>query len=77
MRLFDSLLIPQHPPATKEELSAARQPLHLRMPFLTAPLALGDAVHGVTQRLGIPECSPCQKRRQALNQAMQFDPWKT
>lgn len=28
---------------------------------------LGDAVHGVTRRLGVPHCDGCAQRKAALN----------
>lgn len=30
-------------------------------------MKIGDAIHAVTSRLGIPECGGCAKRREALN----------
>jgi len=33
---------------------------------------LGDLVSSITQTLGIPECEPCKRRKEALNKAF---PW--
>jgi hypothetical protein len=36
---------------------------------LREPVGLGDAVHRLTQALGVPECGGCAQRRAALNRA--------
>lgn len=34
---------------------------------LAGGLGVGDAVHGLTERLGIPQCQGCRDRQAALN----------
>jgi len=58
-------------------IDQARKPLHLKMPFLSQETGLGDAVKNLTERLGIPQCEPCKKRQEALNQRVRFNPWQT
>lgn len=52
-----------------------RQPVQIRVPFLSQQTGLGDAIGNVTQAAGVKPCTPCQKRKEALNQRVQLFPW--
>lgn len=49
-------------------------PKTLQVPGLKTAIGAGDVVAKVTTALGIKPCSPCQKRREQLNQALKFTP---
>lgn len=68
---------PSSQPNPANQVNQSRQPLHLRMPFLGQQVGLGDAIHGLTDALGIPQCKPCEERQRRANQAVQFMPWNT
>lgn len=36
------------------------------------PVGAGDVVHGITQRLGIPHCAKCAKRKARGNRTVAF-----
>ena len=46
----------------------------LHVPGLKAEIGAGDLVAKVTAKIGIKPCSPCQKRREQLNQALRLTP---
>jgi len=48
--------------------------LTVPVPGLKAEIGAGDVIAKVTAKLGIKPCSPCQKRREQLNQALKFTP---
>ena len=48
--------------------------LTLPVPGLKTEIGAGDVIAKVTTALGIKPCSPCQKRREQLNQALKFTP---
>jgi len=48
--------------------------LTLRVPGLKEETGAGDLVAKITTKLGIKPCSPCQKRRERLNQALKLTP---
>lgn len=56
--------------------NTSRGPVQLRVPFLSRPVAAGDAVKNMTQAVGIKPCSPCERRRQAMNRRLQFVPMR-
>ena len=48
--------------------------LTIRVPGLKTETGAGDLIAKVTTALGIKPCSPCQKRREQLNQKLKFTP---
>jgi hypothetical protein len=48
--------------------------LTIRVPGLKTETGAGDIVAKMTARLGIKPCTPCQKRREQLNQALKLTP---
>ena len=61
----------------QDEITNARQRLHLRIPFLRQETGLGDVIHRGTAALGIPQCGGCKKRQEMLNQVLRLNPWNT
>ncbi len=49
-------------------------PKTLQVPGLKTEIGAGDVIAKVTTALGIKPCTPCQKRREALNQALKLTP---
>lgn len=66
---------PQNPPQALQELTAARQPFQIRLPFLRQQIGAGDVAAGITQAIGIQPCEPCKQRQERMNQAVAFRPW--
>jgi hypothetical protein len=53
-------------------------PANIGVPFLRQSIGLGDLVAGAANAMGIqstPDCG-CQKRKDALNRAVQFNPYR-
>lgn len=53
-------------------------PANIGVPFLRQSIGLGDMIAGAASALGIqptPDCG-CQKRKAALNRAIQFNPYR-
>jgi hypothetical protein len=50
------------------------EPKTLQVPGLQKEIGAGDIVAKITAGLGIKPCSPCQKRRERLNQALKLTP---
>jgi hypothetical protein len=50
------------------------EPKTLHVPGLQKEIGAGDLVAKVTAALGIKPCTPCQKRREQLNQALKLTP---
>jgi hypothetical protein len=50
------------------------EPYRMRLPgFLgEREIGLGDVIHRVTNAIGIPTCSSCERRRAALNRRVAF-----
>lgn len=49
----------------------------IQIPFpVRRPVAAGDLVKQLTERLGIPQCGPCKKRQENLNRLLQFRPMR-
>jgi hypothetical protein len=58
----------------------AGQPARFTVPvpfYQGQQVGLGDAVHQVTDAMGIEQCSPCKARQEALNRWLQFRGWQT
>jgi hypothetical protein len=55
--------VPQQPPF-----------LQIPVPRLEKPIGAGDVIANVTRAIGIKPCTPCEQRRRALNQLLQFEP---
>jgi hypothetical protein len=50
------------------------EPKTLQVPGLQKEIGAGDLVAKVTTALRIKPCTPCQKRREKLNQALKLTP---
>jgi hypothetical protein len=50
------------------------EPKRIPVPGLKTEIGAGDIVAKVTTALGIKPCTPCQKRREQLNQALKLTP---
>jgi hypothetical protein len=48
--------------------------IEIPVPGLRKEIGAGDVIAKVTAALGIKPCSPCQKRRERLNQALKLTP---
>jgi hypothetical protein len=49
------------------------QPRVVQLPFMRRQMmGLGDVVAGMTRAVGIQPCGGCERRRQWLNQRLQF-----
>lgn len=48
--------------------------LTVGVPGLKTEIGAGDVIAKVTAAIGIKPCTPCQKRREQLNQALRFTP---
>lgn len=49
-------------------------PLRIPLPGLTREVGAGDAVRAGTRAMGVEPCTPCERRRQALNRRVVFVP---
>lgn len=52
-----------------------RQPVQIRVPFLSQQTGLGDVIANATQAVGVKPCTPCEQRKQAMNRRVQLFPW--
>jgi hypothetical protein len=59
-------------PNTEEE--GARQPFTIPLPFLRESIGSGDMVKQLTDALHIRQCGGCERRQNAMNQAVAFRP---
>ena len=50
------------------------EPKRIPVPGLKTEIGAGDVIAKVTTAIGIKPCTPCQKRREQLNQALKFIP---
>lgn len=69
------LLFPQQQQPEARDMQA---PANIGVPFLRQSIGLGDMIAGAASALGIqptPDCG-CQKRKAALNRAIQFNPYR-
>ena len=48
--------------------------MEIKVPVLKEAVGAGDVIAKVTTALGIKPCTPCQKRREQLNQALKLTP---
>lgn len=60
---------------SQEQNRQQRQPVQIRVPFLSREVGLGDAIAHATQAAGVKPCTPCEQRKQALNQKVRLFPW--
>jgi hypothetical protein len=67
------VLAPQEARALEDDL--ALPPLAGRRDR-SAPVRLGDAVHGVLTRVGIRDCTGCRRRRRRLNKLTVWGWWR-
>jgi len=67
------VIFPQQQQPEPEDM---RAPTNIAVPFLRRPVGLGDVIAGATQAVGIKPCGGCQKRKEALNRAVQLNPYR-
>ena len=58
-----------------QETSQTVNPFSIPVPWLKQPIGAGDAIHNLTQGVGIQQCAPCEERQKLMNQAVRFRPW--
>ncbi len=51
-------------------------PANVTVPFLHQSIGLGDVIANMTQAFGVKPCGGCQQRKEQLNRAMQFNPYR-
>ena len=51
------------------------RPVRIPVPGLTREIGAGDVVREATHAMGVEPCSPCERRRRALNRRIVFAPW--
>lgn len=56
------------------EIETRDRPMRLRLPFLAEPVGAGTAIARLTEAVRVKPCGGCQKRKEALDRAVEFVP---